>query len=77
MTTSSGTKGTRDDEITLLLYRVRGEYLEMPGLRLTVAQAARLWALDPITSCQLLDDLTRVGFLVKSRDGAYLRPSAA
>jgi hypothetical protein len=77
MTTSSGTKPVRDDEITHLLYRVRGGYLEMPGLRLTVPQAARLWALDPITSGQLLDDLTRVGFLVKSRDGAYVRPSAA
>ena len=26
-----------------LLQRIRGEYSEMPGLRLTVAQAQRLW----------------------------------
>jgi hypothetical protein len=28
------------------LRRVKGEYLEMPGLRLTPAQAQRLWGLD-------------------------------
>jgi hypothetical protein len=26
------------------LRRVKGEYLDMPGLRLTLAQAQRLWA---------------------------------
>ena len=29
-----------------LLGRIRGEYLEMPGLKLTLAQAQRLWGLD-------------------------------
>ena len=28
--------------------RVRGEFLEMPGLRLTAQQARRLWRLDEI-----------------------------
>ena len=65
-----------DDRLRSLTYRVRGEFLEMPGLRLTVAQAARLWTLDPLTSEQVLDALARGGFLVRSRDGAYLRPSA-
>ena len=32
-----------DDSITRLLTRIRGEFPEMPGLRLTSAQAARLW----------------------------------
>src|SRR5262245_25358211 len=31
-----------------VLRRVQGEYLEMPGLRLTEAQARRLWGLDPV-----------------------------
>jgi hypothetical protein len=31
-----------DDDVARLLPRVRCEFLEMPGLRLTVAQAARL-----------------------------------
>ena len=29
-----------------LLARVRGEFLEMPGLQLAAAQAARLWDVD-------------------------------
>ena len=32
-----------------LVHRVRGEFLEMPGLRLTRAQAQRLWGLDEET----------------------------
>jgi hypothetical protein len=42
---------------TRLLQRVYGEYLEMPGLRLTLAQACRLWNVDQATS---LDVLTRL-----------------
>src|SRR5713226_5303881 len=30
----------------LLAARIRGEYREMPGLRLTFAQACRLWQVD-------------------------------
>ena len=29
-----------------LVNRVRGEFIEMPGLELTMAEAARLWGLD-------------------------------
>ncbi len=57
--------------------RVRSEYLEMPGLRLTPAQASRLWALDRWSSEQILDRLATSGFLLKTREGTYVRPSAA
>jgi len=43
--------------------RVRGEYREMPGLRLTVAQAARLFNLDHAQCGQLLDTLVTDGAL--------------
>lgn len=66
-----------DDSITRLLTRIRGEFLEMPGLRLTSAQAARLWALDRRTSERILDGLTTAGFLLRSREGAYLLASMA
>ena len=66
-----------DEGITPLLHRIRSEFLEMPGLRLTSAQAARLWALDRQTSERLLDGLTMTGFLLKNRKGAYLRASVA
>lgn len=56
-----------------LLLRVQSEFLEMPGLRLTPAQAARLWAIDRATTEALLDGLTSSGFLARNGDGAYLR----
>jgi hypothetical protein len=58
-----------------LLARARGEYLEMPGLQLTVSQAARLWALDRSTSEEVLERLVSAGFLWRSQVGTYLRAS--
>ena len=34
------------DAFTRAVQRVRAEFLEMPGLTLTVAQASRLWSFD-------------------------------
>ena len=62
-----------DYAVSPLLRRVRGEFLEMPGLRLTSAQAARLLALDEPTSEWILGELVAAGFLFKGRSGAYLR----
>jgi hypothetical protein len=39
-----------------LAARIRGEYREMPGLRLTFAQACRLWQVDASTCETLLDN---------------------
>ena len=47
----------------------------MPGLKLTVRQAARLWGLESATSERLLARLADAGFLWRSRDGAYTRMS--
>lgn len=56
-----------------LLTRIRGEYLEMPGLRLTVDQAQRLCGVDR-TPCQMaLDALVEAGFLCVRPDGVYAR----
>jgi len=65
--------GRRD--MTPLFHRVRSEYLEMPGLRLTSAQASQLWSLDRSTSEHILDGLTTAGFLSRNRNGAYLLAS--
>jgi len=59
-----------------LLARVRCEFLEMPGLRLTAAQAARLWDVDYHTACGLLQALVGTRFLMPCRNGAYARWSA-
>jgi hypothetical protein len=56
----------------LILTRARSEYLEMPGLRLTSAQAQRLWGLDRRTCDELLTTLTSVHFLARTRDGSFV-----
>lgn len=53
--------------------RICGEYLEMPGLRLTCAQAERLWGLDHQTCRAILDTLIGDGFLQQRPDGRYSR----
>jgi DNA-binding IclR family transcriptional regulator len=55
------------------LRRIRGEYLEMPGLCLTPAQAQRLWGLDRPTCEHLLDTLVSSRFLARTRDGSFVR----
>lgn len=52
--------------------RARAEYLEMPGLRLTSAQAQRLWGLDRRTCDELLTELTSEHFLARTRDGSFV-----
>lgn len=60
-------------EFQNVLERVRGEFLEMPGLRLTLPQAARLWGLD-LTSCEaVMDVLIRSEFLRRTTSGAVTR----
>ncbi len=60
------------------LRRIRGEFLEMPGLRLTPAQAQRLWALDRPTCEVLLAKLVDAEFLMRTGDGSFAlrRPAA-
>jgi len=43
--------------------RVRGEFVEMPGLELTLAQAVRLWTLGADDCRFVIDALVDVGFL--------------
>jgi predicted transcriptional regulator of viral defense system len=60
-----------------LLPRIVGEYHEMPGLRLTLRQAQRLWALDERTLRELLHALVKQKFLTRLRDGSYVRRDSA
>lgn len=53
--------------------RVRAEFLEMPGLSLTAAQAARLWAFDAALCDEVLAALLDTRFLVRSH-GLFVRP---
>ena len=60
-----------------VLQRVQGEYIEMPGLRLTTAQAQRLWGLDRAACDALLSALVEAKFLFRTRDGAFVRSDYA
>jgi hypothetical protein len=55
------------------LQLVRSEYLEMPGLLLTGAQAGRLWGLENLSCTTVLDRLVKEGFLRITPDGQYTR----
>jgi len=56
-----------------IVQRVRGEYLEMPGLSLTAHQAQRLWHLEPEACRLLLSALVESGFLRQTARGGYVR----
>ena len=60
-----------------VLRRVQGEYIEMPGLRLTIAQAQRLWGLDRAVCDSLFGALVEAKFLFRTRDGAFVRTDRA
>ena len=49
--------------IAKLIDRARAEFVEMPGLALTLPQAARLWNLSPDDCRGVLEVLTNAGFL--------------
>ena len=55
-----------------LLKRIRGEFFEMPGMCLTVSQAARLWNLAPQTAERALRALVAGGFLSRTDDGRFV-----
>lgn len=57
----------------VILQRIRGEFLEMPGLGLTEAQAMRLWSLDAATCRRALGDLCASGFVTLTAGGVYRR----
>jgi hypothetical protein len=57
-----------------LLAMIEATYREMPGMKLSLEQAARLFGLRT-TTCQIvLDDLVRERRLRQSADGKYLAP---
>jgi hypothetical protein len=56
-----------------LVQMVKAEYLEMPGLCLTLSQAQRLWNLDRETCATVLDRLVETRFLTRSKAGIYGR----
>ena len=61
-----------------LLSRIQGEFREMPGLSLTVEQAARLFGVPCEACTRVLGVLENTGVLRQAGDGQYrLRGNAA
>jgi len=60
-----------------VLQRIQGEFVEMPGLRLTPAQAQRLWGLERDLCDALVGALVDAKFLAQTRDGAFVRLEGA
>jgi hypothetical protein len=67
---------TREQLRRRLVQRIQGEYDEMPGLKLTEAQAQRLWGLDADTCHTVLVTLMRRRFLRRTTTGMYVRAAA-
>lgn len=53
--------------------RLRAEFLEMPGLRLTPPQVQRLCGVDMTVCKPVLDALVASHFLQRHADGSYAR----
>ena len=49
---------------TLVVDRVRSEFMEMPGMQLTLSQATRLWNLGADDCRSVIDALVDAGFLM-------------
>jgi hypothetical protein len=64
-------RGERFDN-SAVLYRIRAEFAEMPGLKLTVPQASRLFHLEMVRCQQVLTSLVDTGQLVM-RGNTFLR----
>ena len=60
-------------ELEPIVYRIREEFREMPGLRLTPAQATRLWGLERDTCRAVIDSLVACAFLRWTPAGAVTR----
>jgi hypothetical protein len=56
-----------------VMTRIRAEFVEMPGMRLTARQVERLCGIDRFVCRCLLDTLVDVNFLRLTGDGLYAR----
>jgi hypothetical protein len=57
-------------ELDRIADRIRGEFREMPGLRLTPAQATRLWGLEEQTCAAVIERLVATDYLRWTSSGA-------
>jgi len=56
-----------------LVMQIESEFLETPGLKLTIPEGQRRFGVDEITCVAVLDALVDSAVLVKTRDRVYAR----
>jgi hypothetical protein len=56
----------------MLISRIRLEYESLPGLKLSIDQARRLWSADPETCGAALEALIAEGFLHRTGTGKFI-----
>jgi hypothetical protein len=66
-------QGTNTMHARALVDRVRGEFNEMPGLQLTMPQAARLLGIEPEACRDVIDILVDSAFLKRTPAGTIVR----
>ena len=64
---------TQTARVEEALRRIKSEFVEMPGLRLTTAQAQRLWGLEAEFCDAILGALVDAQFLLRTGDGVFVR----
>ena len=62
-----------EEDFAAAVSQAKAHYVEMPGLTLTLAQAARLWALDVALCRDVLTALVEDRFLVRVREAFFAR----
>jgi len=72
--TTTTTLTEHDYDFRQLQQRVQADFMEMPGLSLTYAQAVRLWGCHPVVCRAVLESLVESQFLVRNRRAAFTRP---
>jgi hypothetical protein len=60
-----------DSTLGDLLFLIRAEFLEIPGLQLTQQQIEHLWGIDYTMADAILRSLVEANFLTKTPAGAY------
>jgi len=60
-------------EMPALVNRVRSEFIEMPGLQLTLSQASRLWGLEVAACRSIITTLVDASFLRWTPRGTVVR----
>jgi len=60
-------------EFDYIVRRIKAEFLEMPGLRLTLAQAARFWGVERALCESVVEALIACAFLRRTSTGLISR----